>query len=80
MPDKLSLNQLMSGEVSRAGELDDATIDHLLHIDRFLAKLRNSMPNPNLPVRDVLTNEEVRAMWKETADPNVDVGRCPMLN
>jgi hypothetical protein len=90
MSGKLSFSyeQLIGGEVPadrlqellEADKLDEATINRVLHIGRFLAKLQNSVPNPDVPVGDVLTNEEIQAIWDETADPDADVGRCPMLN
>jgi hypothetical protein len=83
-----SYEQLMGGEVSQvrlqelieADKLDEVTISRVLHIGRFLAKLENSVPNPDLPVADVLTTAEIQRIWNETADPDADVGRCPMLN
>ena len=83
-----SYEQLISGEVSQArlhelieaDKLDEATIGRALHIGRFLAKLENSVPNPDLPVGDVLTNKDIHTIWNETADPDADVGRSPMLN
>jgi hypothetical protein len=82
-----SYDQLIRGEVSHrlqklleADKLDEATISRVFHIGRFLAKLENSVPNPDLPVVDVLTNEEIETIWNETVDPDADVGRCPMLN
>jgi hypothetical protein len=83
-----SYEQLTRGEVSQdrlqelleADKLDEATISRVLHIGRFLAKLQNSVPNPDLPVVDVLTNEDIQAIWNETADPDADVGCCPVLN
>jgi hypothetical protein len=45
-----------------------------------LAKLENSVPNPDLPVGDMLTNKDIQTIWNETADPDADIGRCPMLN
>jgi hypothetical protein len=74
------VSQVQLQELLDTDKLDQETISRVLHIGRFLAKLENSVPNPNLPVSDVLTNEEIQRIWNETADPDADVGRCPMLN
>ena len=83
----LSYDDLM-GKVSQAelaklatdGMLTDATLERCAHIGRFMQRLSSACPNPNLKVRDVLTEAEVQAMWQETASPSEDVGRCPLLH
>ena len=82
----LSYDDLM-GKFSRAelkqlatnGMLTDATLERCAHIGRFMQRLSSACPNPNLKVRDVLTEAEVQAMWQETAFSSADVGRCPLL-
>jgi hypothetical protein len=83
----LSYDDLMS-KVSRAelaqlatnGMLTDATLERCAHIGRFMQRVSSACPNPNLEVRDVLTEAEVQTMWQETAFSTADVGRCPLLD
>jgi hypothetical protein len=82
----LSYEDLMAN-VSRAelsqlatdGMLTDATLERCAHIGRFMQRVSNACPNPNLEVRDVLNEAEVQTIWQETAFSSADVGRCPLL-
>jgi hypothetical protein len=38
------------------------------------------MPNPELVVGDVFTEDELQEIWQQTADESVDVGRYPLLH
>jgi hypothetical protein len=74
---KLSRAEL--AQLATDGMLTDATLKRCAHISRFMQRLSNACPNPNLEIRDVLTEAEVQAMWQDTAFSSVDVGRCPFL-
>jgi hypothetical protein len=83
---ELSYDDLMStisqaelAQLATNGMLTDATLERCAHIGRFMQRLSGASPNPNLEVRDVLTEAEVQAMWQETAFSSADVGRCPLL-
>jgi len=81
----LSYDELM-GKMSQAelaqlatnGMLTDATLERCAHIGRFLRRVSSECPNPNVKVRDVLTEAQVQAMWQDTAFSS-DVGPCPLL-
>jgi hypothetical protein len=84
----LSYDELMSGkvaydEIERLADarlLDDATFVRLAHIGRFSERIRNATADPDLKVSDVFTEDELQAVWRETADEGSDVGRCPLLH
>jgi hypothetical protein len=79
------LTELMRGEQSKfdamveAGMLDDETCARIDHLGRFFLRLSNASPNPELIVRDVFSEDEVKKIFDETADRDADVGRCPLL-
>jgi hypothetical protein len=64
--------------------LDDETLARIGHLGRFLARIGEMMPaNSEVMVRDVLTEEEAQAMWRETADEGVSseaIGRHPLIH
>ena len=82
----LSYEQLMSGnraEIEKLGDadmLDDATLRRAAHLGRFFEQLGASAPNPDLKVGDVLTDDEVQKIWRDTADEDVDPGQCPLIH
>ena len=78
--DDLMVN-ISQAELSLAtnGMLTDATLERCSHIGRFMQRVSGACPNPNLKVRDVLTEPQVQAMWQETALSSAEVGRCPLL-
>ena len=67
-------------QLADADMLDDATLDRIGHIGRFLARLGNAMPSTKLKVGDVFSEHDLQRFWQETADPDADVGRCPLLH
>jgi hypothetical protein len=79
------LTELMRGDQSKfeamvdAGMLDDETCARIDHLGRFFLRLSNASPNPELIVRDVFSEDEVKKIFDETADRDADVGRCPLL-
>ena len=74
-----NISQAELSQLATNGMLTDATIERCAHIGRFMQRVSNACPNPNLEVRDVLTEAQVQAMWQETAFSSADVGRCPLL-
>jgi hypothetical protein len=80
--------QLISGEVpeaelerlAAAGELDAATLERMLHIGRFFQAISKVCPNHDLTIGDTLTDEEIARIWQQTADPDSDVGPCPLIH
>ena len=73
------VSQAELAQLATAGMLTDATLVRCAHIGRFMQRVSAACPNPNLKVRDVLTEAEVQAMWQETSFSSADVGRCPLL-
>jgi hypothetical protein len=73
------VSQAELAQLATDGMLTDATLARCAHIGRFMQRVSSACPNPNLKVRDVLTEAEVQAMWQETAFSSADVGRCPLL-
>jgi hypothetical protein len=63
-PDKLE-------RLADADRLSDATLARCAHLGRFLEAIGNAMPNPDLKVGDVLSEDEVERLWKRTADPEL---------
>jgi hypothetical protein len=84
----ISYEDLISGKVSHveleklatAEMLTDATLARLRHIGRFLTRVGNALPNPDLKVGDVFTEADMQKFWQETADDGADVGRCPLVH
>jgi hypothetical protein len=74
-----NVSQAELSQLATDGMLTDATLERCAHIGRFMQRVSSACPNPNLEVRDVLTEAEVQAMWQETALSFADVGRCPLL-
>ena len=74
-----NISQAELSQLATNGMITDATIERCAHIGRFMQCVSNACPNPNLEVRDVLTEAQVQAMWEETALSFADVGRCPLL-
>ena len=74
-----NISQAELSQLATDGMLTDATLERCAHITRFMQRLSSVSPNQHLKVRDVLTEEEVQAMWQETALSSADVGRCPLL-
>jgi hypothetical protein len=75
--------QLGRAEVERLADRDmltDATLARCGHLGRFYEAVANAMPNPNLKVGDLFNEDELQRIWKETADPDADIGRCPPLH
>ncbi len=66
--------------LAKSGLLTDGDVARIKHWDRFLQRIANSMPNPNLKAQDVLTEEELQKLFQETAEPGTDVGKCPLLH
>lgn len=62
--------------LARAGMLDDATLGRIAHLGRFLGRLGSLAPT-DLKIGDVFSEDELQAIWRETADEGIDVGRCP---
>jgi len=60
--------------------LDDQTLDRVSHLGRFWSAVGTGMPNTELAVEDVYTEQELQELWVKTADEDVDVGRCPLLH
>jgi hypothetical protein len=60
------LTELMRGDQSKfeamvdAGMLDDETCARIDHLGRFFLRLSNASPNPELIVRDVFSEDEVK--------------------
>jgi hypothetical protein len=75
-----TISQAELAQLAANGMLTDATLQRCAHIARFMQRLSGACPNPNLKVRDILTEAQVQAMWQETAFPSADVGRCPLLD
>ena len=73
------VSQAELAQLATDGMLTDVTLARCAHIGRFMQRVNSACPNPNLKVRDVLTEAEVQAMWQETAFSSADVGRCPLL-
>ena len=62
--------------------LDAATRARLAHLGRFFSRLGELVP-AGTKVGDVLTLEEARAIWRETAAPgasDADIGDPPALH
>ena len=87
----LSYEQLMKGGLAKVkrlladadmldDKLDDTTLARIAHIGRFMARLGNAMPNPKLKVGDVFSEHDLQRFWQETADPDADIGPCPLLH
>jgi hypothetical protein len=75
-----TISQAELAQLATNGMLTDATVKRCAHIARFMQRLSSASPNPNLKVRDVLTEAQVQAMWQESAFSSADVGRCPLLH
>ncbi|MGC1691761.1 MAG: hypothetical protein WA756_17780 [Pseudolabrys sp.] len=75
-----NISQAELSQLATDGMLSDATLERCAHIGRFMQRVSSACPNPNLKVRDVLTEAQVQAMWQETALSSADVGRCPLLH
>jgi hypothetical protein len=60
--------------------LTDATLARAVHLGRFFESLTNALPNPNLKIRDVLSEDDVAKIWNDTADPNYVCGPLPAFN
>jgi hypothetical protein len=67
-------------ELADAGILDDETLARVAHFGRFTLAVGEAMPNPELMVGDVFTEDELQEIWQQTADEGVDVGRYPLLH
>ena len=84
----ISYQELIGGKVSQAKleklaaaeMLTDATLARLRHIGRFLTRVGNALPNPDLKVGDVFTEADMQKFWQETADDGADVGRFPLVH
>jgi len=82
----LSYKQLMSGNrreiesLAEADRLDDATLRRAAHLGRFFEQLGASGPNPDLEISDVLTDDAVQKIWRDTADEGTDPGQCPLIH
>jgi hypothetical protein len=65
-----------------AGLLDDATLERFVHLGRFFTRLGKLVPADKNP-GDELTEAELQAIWRETADPcasDDDIGHSPALH
>jgi len=68
-------------QLAEAGMLTDGTLSRIGHIGRFFQRVGNEMlPYPESKVGEVFTEDDLQRFWAETAGPNADVGRCPMLH
>jgi hypothetical protein len=75
-----NISQAELSQLATDGVLTDATLERCAHIGRIMQRVSSACPNPNLKVREVLTETQVQAMWQETALSSADVGRCPLLH
>jgi len=65
-----------------AGLLDDATLERFVHLGRFFTRVGELVP-ADTNVEDALTEPELQAIWRETADPcasDEDIGNPPPLH
>lgn len=69
------LEKLVDGEM-----LDDGTLTRIAHLGRFFSRVGAAMPNPNLKIGDVFTEDELQKFWQETADEGADIGRYPLFH
>ena len=60
-----NISQAELSQLATDGMLSDATLERCAHIGRFMQRVSSACPNPNLKVRDVLTEAQVQAMWQE---------------
>ena len=74
-----TISQAELSQLAADGMLTDATLERCAHIGQFMQRVSGACSNPNLKVRDVLTEAQVQAMWQETALSSAEVGRCPLL-
>jgi hypothetical protein len=82
-----SYAELTSGKVSyeeleklaETGMLDETTMARARHLGRFFERVAKAIPNPDLKIGDVLTEDELQNFWRETADEGADIGQCPLL-
>ena len=83
----LSYEEILQGqeEVERlavAKLLDDATLARIAHLGRFFSRIAELCP-ATAQVGDVFTEQELQAIWRDTADPgasDTDIGRHPLLH
>jgi hypothetical protein len=71
------LENLMTKEI-----LDDETLARIGHLGRFLTRIGEMGP-ADMKVGDVLTEEELQAVWCETADEGTSseaIGRYPLIH
>jgi hypothetical protein len=76
--DSAELERLMMAEL-----LDTATLARIAHLGRFFTRLGDLAGPAITTVEDVLTEQEVQAIWRETADPrasDADIGPHPLLH
>lgn len=62
-----NISQAELSQLATNGVLTDATLERCAHIGRIMQRVSSACPNPNLKVREVLTEAQVQAMWQETA-------------
>ena len=56
------VSQAELAQLATDGMLTDVTLARCAHIGRFMQRVSSACPNPNLKVRDVLTEAEVQAI------------------
>lgn len=86
----LSYRELMQTDpeelarLATADQVDLETRARLAHIGRFFGCIADRMPSPaDLKVGDVLTEDDLQAIWRATADEtdaSDAIGRAPLLH
>ncbi len=64
----------------KSGMFDAGSRRRIAHWWRFMQRVVDAVPRPNLKIRDAISDDELQEMWQETADPGDDVGKCPLLH
>ena len=61
--------------LAEEGMLDDETFTRIRHLGRFFERVGRAALKPKLKVGEVFSEEELQAIWRETAeDDNAGIG------
>ncbi len=66
--------------LGKSGTLDAGSMARIAHWWRFMQHAIDALPDPDMPIQDAFSDEELQKIWQKTADPGADVGKCPLLH
>ncbi len=67
-------------QLGKSGALDAGSVARIAHWSHFMQRAIDALPDPDMAIQDAFSEDELQKIWRETADPGAEMGKCPLLH